>query len=66
MPDLNRRAFLQLAAAIGATAVWGEPHGTNSRTPWRERRDLCGCSKEIRSSRCSADRFPSCHRAGDC
>lgn len=40
MPDINRRAFLQLAAAIGATAVWGEPHGTLSRTPWRERRDL--------------------------
>jgi alkaline phosphatase D len=40
MPSLTRRAFLQLAAAIGATAVWGDPHSTHSRTPWRERRDL--------------------------
>jgi alkaline phosphatase D len=40
MSAINRREFLQLAAAIGATAVWGEPFATTPGGPWRERRDL--------------------------
>src|SRR5688572_23769614 len=36
---LNRRDFLQMAAAMGATLAWAGPaHAT--RTNWRERRDL--------------------------
>jgi alkaline phosphatase D len=36
---LNRRDFLRLAAAMGASLAWGsEAHA--SRTPWKERRDL--------------------------
>jgi alkaline phosphatase D len=37
---IDRRAFLQMAASIGATAVFGNPFGTPSSTRWRERRDL--------------------------
>ena len=40
MSTINRREFLQLAAAIGATAVWGDPFATVPGGPWRERRDL--------------------------
>jgi alkaline phosphatase D len=40
MPSITRRAFLGMAAAIGATAAWSSPVGTNSRIAWRERRDL--------------------------
>ena len=38
--SLTRRSFLAMAAAVGATAVWGTPFGTTSRLAWRERRDL--------------------------
>ena len=40
MSVISRREFLQLAAAIGATAAWGEPFATVPGGPWRERRDL--------------------------
>jgi len=39
MPTITRRSFIEMAAALGATAAWGNPFGTESRTPWRERRD---------------------------
>jgi alkaline phosphatase D len=37
---MNRRTFVKMAAAIGASAAWGDLSGTASRTTWRERRDL--------------------------
>jgi alkaline phosphatase D len=37
---MNRRTFTKLAAAIGATAAFGELSGSPSRSTWRERRDL--------------------------
>ena len=40
MSPITRREFLQLAAVIGATAVWGEPVAALPGGPWRERRDL--------------------------
>jgi alkaline phosphatase D len=40
MSPITRRSFLAMAAAIGATAAWGNPFGTKSRIAWRERRDL--------------------------
>ena len=40
MPDMNRRSFLELATALGATAAWGRSTGTASTLPWHERRDL--------------------------
>ncbi|HEU0369786.1 MAG TPA: alkaline phosphatase D family protein, partial [Candidatus Acidoferrum sp.] len=40
MPKIKRRSFIEMAAAIGATAAWGNPFGSESRTPWHERRDL--------------------------
>src|ERR1700691_1148502 len=40
MSAITRRSFLAMAAAIGATAAWGNPFGTKSRIAWRERRDL--------------------------
>ena len=40
MSTITRRAFLGMAAAMGATAAWGNPLGTNSHITWRERRDL--------------------------
>src|SRR5689334_1338499 len=36
---LNRREFVQLAAALGASLAWGGP-ARASTTGWRERRDL--------------------------
>ena len=36
---LSRRDFIQLAAAIGASLAWGGA-ALQSRTSWRERRDL--------------------------
>lgn len=36
----NRRSFLQMAAAMGAAAAWGEPFATRSKVSWHERRDL--------------------------
>ena len=40
MSTITRRTFLGMAAAMGATAAWGNPFGTKSRIAWRERRDL--------------------------
>jgi alkaline phosphatase D len=40
MSTVTRRSFLGMAAAIGATAGWGNPFATKSRIAWRERRDL--------------------------
>ena len=40
MPNITRRVFLEMAAAIGATAVWGEAFASPSATGWRERREL--------------------------
>jgi alkaline phosphatase D len=40
MSTLTRRAFLQMAAAIGATSAWGRTFATPSRVAWKERRDL--------------------------
>ena len=40
MPTLDRRRFLQLAAAMGATLAWGCSTLRPSSSGWRERRDL--------------------------
>jgi alkaline phosphatase D len=40
MTGITRRGFVQLAAAIGASAAWGRPSGRDSRIQWHERRDL--------------------------
>jgi len=40
MSAITRRSFMEMAVAIGATAAWGNLVGTESRTQWRERRDL--------------------------
>jgi alkaline phosphatase D len=40
MPDLDRRQFLKLAAALGATLAWGCTTLRPSSSGWRERRDL--------------------------
>ena len=40
MSRISRRAFLAVAAAMGATAAWGSPLGKNYHRVWRERRDL--------------------------
>ncbi len=40
MPTITRRSFLEMAAVLGATAVWGNPFGTKSHIHWQERRDL--------------------------
>ena len=40
MPTLDRRQFLKLAAALGATLAWGCATVRPSSSGWRERRDL--------------------------
>jgi phosphodiesterase/alkaline phosphatase D-like protein len=40
MARITRRTFAKMAAAIGASAVWGKPVGAQSRIQWHERRDL--------------------------
>jgi alkaline phosphatase D len=40
MPSITRRSFLQIAAALGASAAWVNPFARSSQTPWREKRDL--------------------------
>lgn len=37
---ISRRAFIQTAIAVGATAAWGEPYATRSNVPWHEQRDF--------------------------
>jgi alkaline phosphatase D len=39
MTSISRRAFLEMAVALGATAAWGLS-SSGSNIPWRERRDL--------------------------
>jgi len=40
MSTISRRAFLEMAVALGATAAWGQPFTTQSKISWKERRDL--------------------------
>ncbi|MBZ5723530.1 MAG: alkaline phosphatase D family protein [Acidobacteriia bacterium] len=40
MTRITRRTFAKIAAAVGASAAWGEPTGRPSRVPWQERRTL--------------------------
>ena len=40
MPTMDRRGFLQLSAALGATLAWGGAVAKRSKSGWRERRDL--------------------------
>jgi alkaline phosphatase D len=40
MPTMDRRQFLQLSAALGATLAWGCAPVRPSSSGWRERRDL--------------------------
>jgi len=40
MPDLDRRRFLKLAAAMGAALAVGCTPARPSSSGWRERRDL--------------------------
>ena len=35
----TRRTFAKLAAAVGASAVWGQPVNKRSRVPWKEHRE---------------------------
>jgi alkaline phosphatase D len=39
MSNITRRSFVEMALAMGATAVWSTPLAAISRTQWRERRD---------------------------
>ena len=40
MPTLDRRQFLQLSAALGASLAWGGAIAKRSKSGWKERRDL--------------------------
>jgi alkaline phosphatase D len=40
MSNITRRAFLTMAAAMGATVAWGRSLGKKSRVAWNEQRDL--------------------------
>src|SRR4051794_8071783 len=40
MKTLDRRRFLSLAAAIGASTAWGSSTAAPSKLKWTERRDL--------------------------
>ncbi len=40
MSTLDRRQFLKIAAALGASLAWGHAFGKTSKSRWRERRDL--------------------------
>lgn len=40
MTTINRRSFLEMAIALGATAAWGKPFAASSHVSWRERRDI--------------------------
>ncbi len=40
MSTITRRSFVGMAAAIGATAAWGDPLGKQSHIAWREHREL--------------------------
>jgi alkaline phosphatase D len=40
MTTISRRSFLEMAIALGATAVWGQPFAKASKVSWKERRDF--------------------------
>ena len=40
MNTISRRKFLELAASFGATLAWGSTFASESKIPWRERRDV--------------------------
>jgi alkaline phosphatase D len=40
MTTISRRAFVEMAVAFGAAAVWGNSSAARSNVSWRERRDL--------------------------
>jgi alkaline phosphatase D len=40
MTTINRRSFLEMAIALGATAAWGSPLASRSNISWRERREF--------------------------
>jgi alkaline phosphatase D len=40
MAPITRRSFLEMAAAVGATAAWGRGTTTRSDVSWHERRDI--------------------------
>jgi alkaline phosphatase D len=37
---ISRRAFVEMAIAMGATVAWGKPFGASSNVAWRETRDF--------------------------
>src|SRR5438270_6412963 len=40
MSSITRRAFLEMAVAVGASAAWGKAFSSPSRVQWHERREL--------------------------
>ena len=40
MAKVGRRAFLEMAVAVGATAAWGSGFAAPSQSGWRERREF--------------------------
>ena len=40
MPNMNRREFLKVAAALGASLAWSGASAHRSKSGWKERRDL--------------------------
>jgi alkaline phosphatase D len=40
MSRMNRRSFIEMAVAMGATACWANPFAKQSKPNWQERRDL--------------------------
>src|SRR6516225_6567708 len=40
MKKISRRAFLQMAAAMGASAAWAKPAAKLSELAWNERREF--------------------------
>lgn len=37
---ISRRSFIEMAAALGAAAAWGQPSAARSRISWHERREF--------------------------
>lgn len=40
MATITRRSFMEMAVALGASAVWGQPTAARSKVAWHERRDI--------------------------
>lgn len=40
MATINRRQFIEMAASFGASLAWRSAYARDSKTSWRERRDL--------------------------